>query len=370
MKLRSSVFPLASVSFILGIPLAAGGCGGSDTAVVIESAPDGGGGVSPGIDAAIDAASPTTDKDSGPKTEPEASSPSHAVQTVFVIMMENHSWAGLKGNTSAPYINGTLLPMSAHAEQYATTVHPSELNYIWLEAGDTLTIIDDADPTEPKNQQPATNDHLSAQLTKAGIPWKAYAEDIDGTSCPLTSSPLLGPGDYAAKHTPQIFFADVTDNFSFTSANCIAHVRPYSELAADLTTPGKLARYNFISPNLCHDMHNAINCGTASLNIVKAGDDWLAANVPPILASPAFANGGLLLVLWDEGDAALTGQASNGPIPLFVTGSMVKKGYESQTAYSHSSTLKTIEEIFGVPLLRAAGDPKTHDLSDMFQQFP
>src|SRR5438132_1558964 len=32
------------------------------------------------------------------------------IQNVFVIMMENHDWSEVKGNTSAPYLNRTLLP--------------------------------------------------------------------------------------------------------------------------------------------------------------------------------------------------------------------------------------------------------------------
>jgi len=39
-----------------------------------------------------------------------------------------------------------------------------------------------------------------------------------------------------------------------------------------------------------------------------------------------------------------------------------------QRHYDHSSTLKTLEEIFSVkPLLGAAADPRTNDLSDLFR---
>jgi hypothetical protein len=71
-----------------------------------------------------------------------------AIKTVFVIMLENHNWSQIAGNASAPYINGTLLANGAHAEQYFNPpgLHPSEPNYIWLEAGDALDIRDDDDP--------------------------------------------------------------------------------------------------------------------------------------------------------------------------------------------------------------------------------
>ena len=72
-----------------------------------------------------------------------------------------------------------------------------------------------------------------------------------------------------------------------------------------------------------------------------------------------------MLVVWDEGSSG-----SNGPMPMIAAGPHVKAGHAGTVAYTHSSTLKTIEEIFGVSLLRGAADPATNDLSDMFSAFP
>src|SRR5207249_4257776 len=62
---------------------------------------------------------------------------SSTLPAVFVILMENQDWSNIRGNASAPYINDTLLPMASHAEQYYNPPgnHPSEPNYLWLEAG-------------------------------------------------------------------------------------------------------------------------------------------------------------------------------------------------------------------------------------------
>jgi hypothetical protein len=56
------------------------------------------------------------------------------VQTVFVIVLENHDWSDFKGNTNAPFLNGTLLPMASFCEEYynPTGLHPSLPNYLWL----------------------------------------------------------------------------------------------------------------------------------------------------------------------------------------------------------------------------------------------
>jgi hypothetical protein len=286
------------------------------------------------------------------------------IQTVFLILMENHSWSTIKGSASAKYINGTLVPQGAHAEQYYTPAgnHPSEPNYIWLEAGDNVGITTDDDPD--KNHK-ATTEHLSTQLEAAGVTWKAYAEDIpDGTKCPLTSKGL-----YGTKHTPQLFFDDVTDTNSPTSKHCIDHIRPYTEFATDLSA-NKVARYNFITPNLCNDMHGelGLTCPFGVTDMIKKGDDWLAAEIPKIQASQAYKDGGLVIVLFDEGDESVGKDASDGPIPAIFVGTNVKKGYSSNTKFTHSSMLRTMETLFGVPYLRGA--KTSNDLSEMFTSFP
>src|SRR5579884_3006023 len=80
----------------------------------------------------------------------DESSPSkHTIKTVFIILMENHNWSDIKGNSYAPYINNTLLPMASYTQQYYNppNSHPSEPNYLWLEAGSNLGVVDDNPPS-------------------------------------------------------------------------------------------------------------------------------------------------------------------------------------------------------------------------------
>lgn len=72
--------------------------------------------------------------------EPESTA-GHHIKNVFLIAMENHNWAGdgflsIKGNTEAPYINKTLVPIGAHPSRYYNppNLHPSLPNYLWLES--------------------------------------------------------------------------------------------------------------------------------------------------------------------------------------------------------------------------------------------
>src|SRR5437016_3973038 len=274
--------------------------------------------------------------------------------TVFVVVMENHNWSSIKGNASAPYINNTLLPMGSYAEQYYNPPgnHPSEPNYLWLEAGTNFGILNDDDPSS--NHQ-STSRHLVSLLEAAGLSWRTYQEGISGTDCPLTDY-----GSYVVKHDPFVFFDDVTGSNNPHDSYCIAHVRPYSELETDLVND-TVPRYNFITPDVCHDMHDSC----APLNDeVKQGDAWLSTEVPRILASQPYAAKGVLFIIWDEAETG------DGPIGMIVLSPVAKGGgYSNHIQYTHSSTLRTVEEIFGVsPLL--GGAASATDLSDLFVSFP
>ncbi len=294
-----------------------------------------------------------------------ATSTLHHIQTVFVIVMENHNWTGdapinIKGNPAAPYINYTLLPMASYANNYNNPPgnHPSLPNYLWLDAGTNFGIHDDGSPAQ---HHQGTHNHLVKLLETAGISWKAYDEDISGTNCPLSNT---GPKDsngnslYAVRHNPFVYFDDQTNTLSTNSVTCIAHVRPFSQFATDLAV-NKVARYNFITPNLCDDMHD-----TCSGDPIAHGDEWLKKNVPAILNSTAYRSGGALFIVWDEA------AKGDGPIPLILLSPFAKGShYSNSLYYTHSSLLRTFQEIFGVyPLIRDAANRR--DLGDLFHVFP
>jgi phosphatidylinositol-3-phosphatase len=277
-----------------------------------------------------------------------------AIKTVFLVVMENRNWSEIQGSRSAPFINQTLLPQASLATRYTNAgVHPSEPNYLWLEGGTNYGIADDGDPAQ---HHLGNRDHLVSLLTQAGIPWKAYQQGIDGSQCPVESREL-----YAAKHDPFVFFDDVTDGNNAASANCIAHVRPLEELTADLQN-GAVARYNFVTPDLCNDMHGTSGCPVA--DAIAAGDAWLAEWIPRIMQSRAYADGGAIFITWDEADA------NDQPIGLIVLSPLAKgAGYSNAIPYSHSSTLRSLQEIFDVgPLLCDAA--KAESLGDLFVSFP
>jgi hypothetical protein len=271
------------------------------------------------------------------------------VQTVFLILMENVTWSEIIGSSNAPYINNTLLPMSSYADRFFTVPNTtgSLPQYLWLEAGTNFGINDSSDPSA---HHIASTNHLVIQLQNAGISWKAYQENINGTSCPTASSGL-----YAAFHNPYVYFDDVYLN----PVNCSNHIRPYVEFTRDLTN-NTVPRYNFITPNLCNDMHNSSGCATSSR--LRNGDNWLAAEIPKILASAAYSNNGAIFITWDEG----TGGVS-GPVGTIVISPWAKgDGYRNTNRFDHATTLRTMQEIFGVrPFLYAAASAPS--LTDLFK---
>lgn len=278
------------------------------------------------------------------------------IQTVFVIPFENKADTAIYGNTTdAPYING-LFATANHALMFKDELPSldSEPHYVWMEAGTNAftdhTFTTDNDSSASNST--ANTEHLVTQLKDAGIPWMSYQEGITAGTCPISST-----GQYATKHDPFAFFQDVVGSPpSASNTYCADHHKPYSAFVNDLA--GGLTGYVFITPNLCHDMHGAITCpsGITSSPNIKAGDTWLSQELPRIIEYANMHNA-VIFLTWDEG-------SSTNVIPFLALGSHVKVG-ASTVMYTHSSLLKTTEEILGVPVLAKVTD--ANDFADMFE---
>lgn len=271
------------------------------------------------------------------------------IHTVFLIVMENVSWPDVAGSANAPFINNFLIPQSSYASNMYIVpgTFGSLPQYLWLESGTNWGVTNSS--SDPSVYHFATTNHFVIELQNAGISWKSYQESISGTTCPTVTSGL-----YAAWHNPFVYFDDIY----LSTTNCTNHIRPYTEFERDLTN-NTVARYNFITPNLCDDMHGNASCPSG--NRIKLGDNWLSTEIPKILSSPAYQNNGAIIVTWDEGTANVP-----GPYGTIVLSSWAKGGgYAISNRLDHTATFRTLQEIFQVPLLYAA---KTGpDLSDLFK---
>jgi hypothetical protein len=298
------------------------------------------------------------------------------------------------------------------------SIHPSEPNYIWQEGGSNFGVIgNDLDPYAPNGLPSGNNVNLiastgnnpaslsallQAQYGTAG--WHAYQEDMeyDGLSVPTVSAsgingavnPYNGSTqfNFAVKHDGTLFFT-ATNGGTLTgpgpadSTNTEApYYSPIAQLATDLAK-NTVAKYNLITPDQFNDMHTKLAGGftyngvhyTGDAAQIAQGDNFLSKIIPMIEASAAFKNNGAIVIWNDETEPQDATDAANMTYNDFshtsteIVISPLAKGnaYASTLNYTHSSDLKTLQELFGVPapgggFLGDANTPGTNDLNDMF----
>jgi phosphatidylinositol-3-phosphatase len=333
----------------------------------------------------------------------------------------------LVNGTALAFIDGRTQNISEHVS-YATAyhnvlatpsgnnahIHPSEPNYLWSEAGTNFGVLNDNDPFRvPGGTNQTTNQHLTGLLQRAGKSWKSYQEDTDlmqnasaqiinvpvpqnlKTSPIVSFSGVFAPGylneyndsnqlNYAVKHNPQAFFTDTNGGDDTTPANPLAgHYAPLQQLAFDLAE-GRVANYNWITPDQYNDMHTGLNAGFAGLtgddSNIRQGDNFLSRIVPVIMSSDAYKDGGVIILWWDESEEdGTTGDNAddfNHTIGEIVISNLAHHNvnglpYASPVDFSHSSDLRTMQEIFHVkatgpsPFLGDAANAT--DLSDLFE---
>jgi hypothetical protein len=253
-----------------------------------------------------------------PSASPEAS-PSSAPSNVFVIVLENRSYAQVAGSG---YI-AQLAQQYGAATNYHGVSHPSLPNYLALTSGSTYGITDDGWHNVPPGG-------LGAELSGAGIEWRAYMEG-------MTNGCYHSPYPYALKHNP----------FAYYGGSCPSQVVPFNQFASDMA--GSVPRFVWITPDLCHDGHD---CSNAVVN------QWLSQTVPRILATRAWQDGGVLFITWDEGE-----DSANSVLTLVIQPDTLV--HTSAAGYNHYSLLATIDDLLAVPRLGAAAQatPMTDLLS-------
>ncbi|MGH7762272.1 MAG: alkaline phosphatase family protein [Candidatus Dormibacteraceae bacterium] len=235
-------------------------------------------------------------------------SPAAAPPHVFLIVMENRSYSQAIAST---YVS-SLAAQYAIATDYHGVSHPSLPNYLALTSGTTWGIADDGFHALPLGG-------LGAQLTNAGIAWRAYMES-------MTNGCFQSPYPYALKHNP----------FAYYGSACPPQVVPFTQLASDLA--GNTPQFSWITPNLCNDGHDCPS---------SVADAWLSHMVPAILNSNAWQDAGMLVITWDEGE-----DSANSVLTLIIRPNPVI--HESAKPYDHYSLLATIEDTLGVARLGQA----------------
>ena len=314
------------------------------------------------------------------------------IKHVVIIALENKGFDATFGpNSPAPYLSQTLPSQGQLLTQYYGIGHASLDNYIALVSGQAPNVVTQADCPFYFNFLPgvaATNGQyigqgcvyptqvktVADQLSSAGLTWKGYMEDM-GTPCrhPALNSQdttqQARPNDqYAARHNPFIYFHSIID-----SPSCAQNDVPLDQLDTDLQSASTTASYSFITPDLCHDAHDS-TCADGGPGGLPAADSFLKTWVPKITGSPAWSEGSLLVITFDEADSSdataccneqpgfntpnpggTTPGPGGGRTGAVLLSQYIQPGSVNNTPYNHYSLLGSVEDIFGLGRLGYAG---------------
>jgi hypothetical protein len=355
-----------------------------------------------------------------------AASPPPPIKHVFVIVLENESYSATFGDRAAyPYLAGTLAKRGEVLSNYYATGHDSNDNYISLISGQPPNASNQADChtfADFANSQllgngvetgigcvyPANVPTIASQLSARHLSWKGYMEDMgndpnrEAAACghPALNSPdgtqLAEPGDgYATRHDPFVYFHSVIDNANYCDAHVVALGSPTGAMPAaampgetglvtDLEHAATTPAFSFIVPNLCSDGHdypcvNQQSGASAAADI----DGFLKTWVPIIRSSPAYKQGGLIEITFDEaadsdvsaccGEPAGPGAAQpgiggpgGGKVGALLLSPYVKPGTIDPRPYNHYSSLASWEQIFHLKRLAYAASVKNVFGADVF----
>jgi hypothetical protein len=346
-------------------------------------------------------ASSTATTTTRPATTPTVASAVPPIRHVFLVVLENKSYAETWGpDPGAPYLGTTLRAEGNLLTQYYATSHDSLGNYVAMVSGQPANPVTQADcvsdyenvtPPAVTNGiatgigcvYPVSVGNIATQLQAAGFTWKGYMESM-AEPC---QHPALGQPDpdvvasptnlYATRHNPFVYFHSIID-----TPSCAADDVPLTQLPQDLAKVSTTPNFSFITPNLCDDGHDA-TCAAGGPAGFAGINTFLETWVPKILGAPAFKKNGLLLITYDEAESSGTleddtaccneppsisasgtqtgmpgeGGPGGGRIGMLAVSPFIAPGSTTATPYNHFSLLRSIEDIFGLPHLGEAAAP-------------
>jgi hypothetical protein len=332
------------------------------------------------------------------------SAPSH----IFYIMMENHQYDQIIGNTvDAPFIN-QLASQYAIANQYYGVTHPSLPNYLAAMSGSFQGIWDDC-PAGPMvfcapeefvpgagdgtagnylTQQEVTSatntahwfdgQNIVDQLEASKLTWKAYFQSMPAGGYNVEYAPVINGTTvklYAQKHNPFLYFTDIRN-----SPTRLANIVPFeNNFAADLAS-GNVANFVFIAPDQCHDMHGISPSTAALVNLpacgypasgldhgaIQLGDAFLQSTVSAIMSSKVWQqSSSAIVIVWDEDDYSgfdgccgsptgangVTLGGAQVPAIVITSGGPNGRPMQFNKPANHYSLLATIEALWHLPCL-------------------
>jgi hypothetical protein len=143
---------------------------------------------------------------------------------------------------------------------------------------------------------------------------------------------------------------------AFFADTLLQNVFPLAQFFDDLAN-NTIGQYNWITPNQFNDAHSTLSGGftyrgvsyTGAQAAIAQGDNFLAQIIPQIMATPAYRNNGVIVSWWDETEG---GDDTSRTIPEIIISPLARgNAYASAVPMSHSSDVKTWEEVFGLSFI-------------------
>jgi hypothetical protein len=368
-------------------------------------------------------------------TSTTAPNPLPPVKHVFEIVLSEGGYGEAFGASShATYLAKTLTAQGELLSNYYAVAQGALANEIALLSGQGPTqqttadcpLFSDITPATVGAEgqvagtgcvYPATTLTLPDELTSAHKTWKAYVEGI-GSGAPGEAAtcrhPAIGSADpdqiatpadpYVTWRNPFVYFHSLIDGKS-----CAKQDVGLEQLAPDLKKATDTPSLAYIVPDRCHD-GSAQPCAPGAPAGLAAADTFLEGVVPAIEQSPAYKEGGLIVITFDEApqsgpnadssaccetpkypnlagvttttttttggaggvttatttttttsSVASTGETSptggGGRVGLLLISPYVKPGSASEVYYDHFSLLLSIEELFSLSRLGYTANP-------------
>ncbi len=343
---------------------------------------------------------------------------------VFYIMMENHGYSQIIGNTADAPSTNQLAGRYNVATNFHGVTHPSLSNYLAMfsgsyqgifddcKAGATVTcppeefVPDSGDSTSSASLTPAqaktssTTPHMFSgrnlvdQLEDGGLSWKAYMQSMpqagfEGEYAPTVNGTTVKL--YAQKHNPFMYFSDINS----PGNPRLNRVVPLADnLDTDLAK-GTVPNFVWISPDQCHDMHGVSpssaaligmpSCGYPASGLdhgaIQLGDQFLRDTVGKIMNSSTWkSSNSTIVVAWDENDYSGYSGGPGSPVgangtvlgggdaPLIVIGSHAGPHKTSDKLADHYTVLATLEQQLHLGCLVNTCSPETSGtLTELFE---
>jgi hypothetical protein len=305
---------------------------------------------------------------------------------VWAIVLSGGSFA--QASSSAPYLTKQLVPQGTLLAHYELVGPSPASNDIALLSGQApnpetekncpaytalapATLDSKSLSTGSGCVYPATVHTLADQTAEAALTWRAYIQDMAPSSggaptgAPTAAStcrhPSLGaaepaealhPGnDYLLARNPFVFFDSLLE-----SQACAKDDVDLSRLSSDLATPADTPSLSWIVPGACSDGAQA-GCGSGATTGLPGADAFLEKVVPEITATSAYKQHGLILITFDSAASSAGSQ-----VGALVLSPFARAGKRNEEAFNTYSLLRSLERLFGVPLLGHAADQGVTEL--------